>query len=91
MHPWDNGGSGKGPLHERAVLQATELGCDAGESCGPLDTSHGTLALPGCVTPALWENRGRWKVLWQCQLCVSCWEVSLLLIVTVIYSLLPAL
>lgn len=50
-------GSGKGPLHERAVLQAAELGCDAGESREPPDTSQGTLALPGRVSPALWENR----------------------------------
>ena len=39
----------------------------------------------------LQENWGRWKVLWKCQLCVSCCEVSLLPIVAVIYSLLLAL
>ena len=39
---------------------------------------------------ALRENWGRRKVLWKCQLCVSCWEVSLLSVVTVIYSLLLA-
>uniref|UniRef100_A0A8D0F3Q3 Basic helix-loop-helix family member a9 n=1 Tax=Strix occidentalis caurina TaxID=311401 RepID=A0A8D0F3Q3_STROC len=40
---------------------------------------------------ALRENWGRWKGLWKCQLCVSCCEVSLLPIATVIYSLLLAL
>lgn len=40
---------------------------------------------------ALQENWGRWEVLWKCQLCVSCCEVSVLQIVTVIYSLLLTL
>uniref|UniRef100_A0A8C0F4U5 Basic helix-loop-helix family member a9 n=1 Tax=Bubo bubo TaxID=30461 RepID=A0A8C0F4U5_BUBBB len=40
---------------------------------------------------ALRENWGRWRGLWKCQLCVSCCEVSLLPIATVIYSLLLAL
>lgn len=39
----------------------------------------------------LWENWGRWEVLWKRQLRVSRCEVSLLQIVTVIYSLLLAL
>lgn len=40
---------------------------------------------------ALREDWERGKVLWKCQLCVSCGEVSLLPIVSGIYCLLLAL